>query len=264
MKSASRLGQGPQQATPKNYLQVDPTHNLYEVGATGDRTLVQQGVPKTKDVTWGAPVSEVRGGKPARVQYDSQGNSRVVDGAVPYEKPDQGPRDNPYRDRQQVAGLRKEFDGLPEVKNYNLVIPTYQRAVNAPNTRAGDLSLVYALGKIFDPGSVVREGELILSKDAAPWLAKIVASTNSQINGAGAINAETRKEIIAAMQGQVESLRSQYDMRREQFSSYASDYGAEPFSVVGRHPGGDAPAGSPGTTNILKHPSGATVEILAP
>ena len=43
---------------------------------------------KVEKPSWGNPVDEVRGGKPVRVQYDKDGNSRLVEGATPYSKPE--------------------------------------------------------------------------------------------------------------------------------------------------------------------------------
>ena len=223
----------------------------------------------------GQPTAMVINNKPVMTIRGSKGTVKVIDGAAPYNAPSQagqgppsgykfnndgtlavipgGPADdgsptNTRTRNTQVTGLRKEFDNLPEVKNYSLVIPTYQRALTAPDTRAGDLSMIYALGKIFDPGSVVREGELILSKDAAPIVQKMVSSINSQLTGKGALSPDTRAQIREAMRGQVESLRAQYDMKRDQFSSYAQDFGADSFKVVGKHPGGEG-AQKPGALN---------------
>ncbi|MGC3959562.1 MAG: hypothetical protein QM813_16930 [Verrucomicrobiota bacterium] len=143
---------------------------------------------------------------------------------------------NERKDRAQVIQLRKEFDALPAVQNYRLVLPQYERAMTAPNTRAGDLSVVYALGKIFDPTSVVREGELELSKDAQPWLQKMVNAAKSQMSGQGALDPKTRADITEAMRGQVEALGTQYRLARGNYSQYAEAMEAKPFDVVGDEP----------------------------
>jgi hypothetical protein len=148
--------------------------------------------------------------------------------------------------RRDAASLRKEFEGMAPVKDYRTVLPLFERASKAPNTRAGDISIIYALGKMFDPTSVVREGELILAKDSAPWLRKMVSNANSQISGKGALSPETRKEIMDSLKGQVEALRQSYEQERSRFASYAQDYELDPFTVVGGDAndafgGGDVP-----------------------
>lgn len=140
-----------------------------------------------------------------------------------------------YRD---IQSLRKEFDSQQAVKDYKLVLPLYQRAKTAPDTRAGDISVIYALGKMFDPGSVVREGELVLSQNAAPWLQKLTSNANSQLTGEGALAPELRADILKALDGQVQALRAPYQMERERFAGYADENGWQPGQVVGADVGG--------------------------
>ena len=149
-----------------------------------------------------------------------------------------GPADPNSTGTQRSAStqLRKEFNNLPQVKDYRLVLPLYERASTAPDTRAGDISLIYALGKMFDPGSVVREGELTLSQNAAPWLQKYAANVKSQVARTGRVDAATRTEILAALQGQIESLRGPYEMARSDYAQYASDYGIDPGLILGTDP----------------------------
>ena len=152
------------------------------------------------------------------------------------------PVGEPYKPEKSAADsrlsvtLRKEFEGLKPVADYMTVLPLYRRAATAPDTRAGDISVIYALGKMFDPTSVVREGELILSKNAAPWLVKVASEANSQISGKGAIAPETRKQIVEALKGQVDSMRVGYQRERERFTQYAPSYGVDPNEIVGSDP----------------------------
>jgi hypothetical protein len=67
--------------------------------------------------------------------------------------------------QQDVAEIRKEFNALPEVKAYRDIIPVVEAARSAPDTRAGDMQLAYAVGKVLDPNSVVREGEFKMAQD---------------------------------------------------------------------------------------------------
>jgi len=176
-------------------------------------------------------------------------DGRVQTGFVDMSAPDPSTTFRPLGEPAKTGGgmkeattLRKEFDALPAVKDYRQVITLYQRAANAPNTRAGDLSIVYALGKIFDPGSVVREGELQLAQDAAPWLKKIVGQAQSQIKGTGGLLPEVRAELLDAMKGQVTSVGEQYAQTRSQYDEYAKNYGIDPSLVIGKDPTPATPA----------------------
>ncbi len=170
-----------------------------------------------------------------------------------------GKTDPAFRD---TMALRKEFDALPTVKDYRQVQTLYQRAATAPNTRAGDLSLVYALGKIFDPGSVVREGELQLSANAAPWLQKITGHANSQISGKGALQPGVRAELLAAMKGQVDSIGQQYNQARQQYAGYATQYGAKPEDVVGSDPTDVATPSAPPAAITATGPNGQKLQLV--
>lgn len=177
---------------------------------------------------------------PGQTRYGA--NGKPLASSAP--KPEGGPT------MRDVANLRKEFEGTPEVKNYRSVLPLYDRAKKAPNTRAGDISIIYALGKMFDPTSVVREGELILAQNAAPWLQKLASNANSQITGKGALNPQTRSEIMAALDGQVEAFRQPYEQQRERFGSYATDYGIDPFKVTGDDAKNAFSAGAPAVGSV--------------
>jgi len=144
--------------------------------------------------------------------------------------------------------LRKEFESVDVVKNYRNVLPLYQRATTAPDTMAGDISVIYALGKMFDPTSVVREGELQLSMNAAPWLQKIASMANAQITGEGRLSPETRKDIMGALQGQVDAFRAPYEQERSRYSQYASKLRISPEEIVGPDPAAAFPQGGSSVT----------------
>lgn len=148
----------------------------------------------------------------------------------------------PGKQRKEAMALRKEFEGLDSVANYQTAFPQLERAKTAPNTRAGDLSIVYALGKIFDPTSVVRGEELKLSKDAQPWLSQMVNEAQSQVFRTGSLDPRTRAEIVAAMEGQVQALEGMYRREVDRYSKYADAAGLAAEDVVGQPLRPSAPA----------------------
>jgi hypothetical protein len=135
--------------------------------------------------------------------------------------------------RRYTSALRKEFRGLPSVKDYETVLPIIESARKAPMTPAGDLQLIYSVGKILDPGSVVREGELQLTQNAQPWLSKMVGQYQKQLKGGSTLPAEIRKQFIAALDERVEGYRLSYERDMDVYTRYAGEGGVDPFSVVG-------------------------------
>ena len=108
-----------------------------------------------------------------------------------------------------VAELRREIHQLTSYKNWAQAEPIYRTMVDAAtrDTKAADLNLVYGLGKIFDPNSVVREGEMVLVKDTAALPDWLVGSINS-INGGARLQPETRKAIMAEARSRAEQYRN--------------------------------------------------------
>lgn len=227
-----------------------------EQGKQGPSLNVQEGPQGSSIITYGDTLRVLE--QPTRQQEDKPVLTDVVlpDGSVQKQwvRPGQAQGTPVGASRPQESGpsmrdvtsLRKEFESTDAAKNYRAVLPLFNRAQTAPNTRAGDISLIYALGKMFDPTSVVREGELVLAQNAAPWLQKMASNANSQISAKGALSPETRAVILDALRGQVESFKIPYDQERERYSQYATEYGIDPFKVVGNDAaaGFDAPKGA--------------------
>lgn len=99
----------------------------------------------------------------------------------------------------EAAGkIRGEIAQLPSYKNYAQAQPIYANLLGTAdrNSKASDLNIVYSIGKLFDPGSVVREGEQIAVKNTAAlpdWLQGAIA----QLNGGSALTPETRAALLA-------------------------------------------------------------------
>lgn len=125
---------------------------------------------------------------------------------------------DPVVDFDDVSGVRKEIHQLPSYKNMAQALPIYRSMAETAgrNSKASDLNLVYGLGKIMDPTSVVREGEMVMVKNTSSlpdWLQGAIAS----LNGGAALTPETRQAIMTEAYGRVQG----YD---EAFKQDASMY----------------------------------------
>lgn len=130
---------------------------------------------------------------------DQNGVERYVDTGEPvFPEVETAPTpQNPNQAFDNVSGLRKEIQALPSYKNMAQALPIYQSMVATAgnNSRASDLNLVYGLGKIMDPTSVVREGEMIMAKDTASLPDWFVGAMN-RLNGGQALQPATRDAIL--------------------------------------------------------------------
>ncbi|MBB2797812.1 UNVERIFIED_ORG: hypothetical protein GGE36_000807 [Rhizobium etli] len=113
---------------------------------------------------------------------------------------------------EDVSNLRKEVQNLPTYKSYQQAAPVYQSMIDTAKTdsKASDLNLVYGLGKIMDPNSVVREGEMVMVNNTASlpdWFSGIINS----VNGGQRLTPETRQAILAEARSRMGAYRGALD-----------------------------------------------------
>jgi len=140
---------------------------------------------------------------------------------------------NPAKSIQQ---LRKEFRSLPTVKAYESALPIVESVKNAPDTPAGDLQVVYSVGKALDPDSVVREGELQLTQNATPFLQQIVGKARAEIRGKGRLTPQTRRDLVDMLKQRIQGYQQAYTRDYDQYAQYATETGVDASSVVGTRP----------------------------
>jgi hypothetical protein len=132
-----------------------------------------------------------------------------------------------------TAKLRGEFTNLPAYKNMAQAAPIYQSMADAAgrNTKAADLNMVYGLGKIMDPGSVVREGEIQMANNAQGWQEKLNGII-AQINNEGGLTPQGRQALMAEAYSRMMAYKQQYDQDRGRFEGIAGRNRINPADVV--------------------------------
>lgn len=159
-----------------------------------------------------------------QVRYDAQGRPIATGGQKP-------PDENEVFDN--ISKLRTEVQALPSYKNLSQAAPIYRSMLETAgrDSRASDLNLVYGLGKIMDPTSVVREGEMVMVKNTASlpdWLQGAIAS----LNGGAALTPETRKAIMTEAFGRVGGYKQQFDQDAEQYKGIVERNRFNPNDVL--------------------------------
>lgn len=169
-------------------------------------------------------------------------------------------------DFSDVSSLRKEIQALPSYKNTAQAVPIYKAMVETfPNkTRASDLNLVYGLGKIMDPTSVVREGEMIMVKDTASLPDWLLGEIN-RLNGGQALQEDTRRAILAEAKTRMDAYLQQWESDAGQYRGIANRYGIpeeDAIPTFGDLPAIPQPAAQPPTaTPRMRNPeTGEEVE----
>jgi hypothetical protein len=133
--------------------------------------------------------------------------------------------------------LRKEFEGLPEVKSFKQIVPVYNSAIKSAgqDTRAADLDLVFAVGKTLDPDSVVREGEQVtITRTGSP--AEQVSGFINYLQGGGKFTADMRQNLLQLLSNRASEWNGIYRMRVKDYRDLAKGYQLDPGNVVGEFP----------------------------
>lgn len=134
------------------------------------------------------------------------------------------------------TGIRKEFEGLDPVKQYRTVLPLFASALKAGDNGAGDLNIIYALGKVMDPNSAVREGELEMASTTGS-VAEQLKGYYQQVSRGGRLTPHVRKQLLTELRGRTSAIADAYNLARTDFKRRAGDYGMSAPNVVGTHPG---------------------------
>lgn len=156
-----------------------------------------------------------------------------------------------------VASIRKEVGGLPEVKRYAEAAPIYRSMQQSRdvNTAAADLDFVYGVAKIFDPESVVREGEMKLVGKAQSLPEDIKGMMGQVAMAKGRLTPEARQRILEVAQTRMNELRGAFDTRVKPYGEIAGRFNMRPEDVLPSVP--DMPALSPLKPAAPTAPQGA-------
>lgn len=129
--------------------------------------------------------------------------------------------------------LRDEFNGSKVVQNYREVTPIMESMKEATQrpSRAADLNMVYALAKIMDPGSVVREGEMIMVNNTQGIGDRLAGMINS-LNGGAQLTPETRQRIIEEAQSRYRGLEQSYKALEDHYGGMSDRFGLRREDVI--------------------------------
>lgn len=124
--------------------------------------------------------------------------------------------------------LRKEFNDLPTVKNYEQALPAYRAIEDAAtrDTTQSDINVVYGLAKLYDPTSVVREGEYATVANS-PNIPERVKGWASYIAGGGRLTGAVKAQILDEARGRIGTYESGYKKDRDSYTSIAERTGGD-------------------------------------
>ena len=138
-------------------------------------------------------------------------------------------------DRQFAVTLRKEFNALPEVTEYNQTMPkiksmqsAYEESKKSKNFVAIDQALITLYNKLTDPSSVVRESEYARTAENIPLINQIRGKAEKVLKGGAGLTGEERKALMdmaMLMQKGYEEIRAR---RLNEYRGYGVQGGLTP------------------------------------
>lgn len=161
------------------------------------------------------------------------------------------------KSREDLDSLRKEFHALPVVKTFNEVRPIVESARKAPDTKQGDFALIYGVGKVLDPNSVVREGEMgLVIASGSP--AQRVGGFLAQLQGKGRLTPDMRKELMVVLDQRAGEYEKGYGAARQTYEGIAKQRGYDSSQVFMDVGGGGATPRVSSDADYAALPSGST------
>lgn len=137
------------------------------------------------------------------------------------------------RTQRIESGLFSEWQKNPITKNSQDVATSYEKinsAVKNP-TPAGDISLVYNVMKMFDPGSTVREGEFATAQNASGVPDRIMNMYN-KIRTGQRLNPTQREEFTGVAEKMFVSQLAQQKRWDNTVKERAKKLGLNPNNIV--------------------------------
>lgn len=222
----------------------------FDVINEGDHVHVEPGpgtaaAERPRVIAQGAPKSKTKDA-PSGYRWSSDGTRLEPIPGGPSEAKSKVP------DRKAAADLRKEFNNLPEVKDFKDVQASFAQIAGIAKkknaTAQDDIALVFSFMKMLDPGSVVRETEYATAANAAGVPDRVRNIFNRALNGER-LTATQRLEMVRTARSIYDPRVAKYNQKATEYQGYARDYGVDPASVARRYvvpskakPGGGKPS----------------------
>ena len=138
----------------------------------------------------------------------------------------------------EVANLRKEFNALPEVKQYQEVQTAYEKVKSAAQqpSAAGDMSMIYGYMKMLDPGSTVREGEFANAQNAA-GIPDQIRNAYNKVQTGQRLNPTQRADFLKQAEGIFGAQQQTYSKAKSRYEDLANLYKVSPEMLFGKQKG---------------------------
>lgn len=147
--------------------------------------------------------------------------------------------------REAVNKLADDWRADKNVQRYQTVAPimaSVREAIKRPGG-AADLNIIYAMAKLMDPESVVREGETIMVTKSGGPIEQIRGLIES-INAGQRLTDNVRQQLMVELESRTKGLKASYDRAVKYYAGRAKRLEIDPEEVM-YDPGGSEVAPPP-------------------
>lgn len=136
---------------------------------------------------------------------------------------------------EQEQQLRSSFSGNPAVRRYLETLPMFAAAVRASDNPVGDLQIITAWAKTYDPTGTVRDQDVEIAQRAQS-IPNMIAAFPSWFTGEGRLRPDVRRNLMQEIRTRVGAHAQQYNQMRGDTAQLAERYGFDVGAIVGDHP----------------------------
>lgn len=131
------------------------------------------------------------------------------------------------------TGLRKEFNALPEVKEFSGIASAFSnlRAASKDMSGPGGIATIFNFMKMLDPGVAVMEGDVQLIRNSGGKAAAFANLYDQAIKG-NPLSEEVRRDLVRQATGIYNTRKKQLDALQQQYTGIATQAGASPERVI--------------------------------
>jgi hypothetical protein len=229
-------GATPAETTPDEIL-VNLAERRGLSGAEADalrpypKTALEMFKAPDKEDTFAPPTDDqVKRGKATGVSAPAARESSVqYEGRISAAAKDKAGRDS--QAGASTIELRKEFKNDEVVKATTDLHQAITKIRKMPENGFGDIGLIYSYIKILDPGSVVKEGEVALSREPTPLLSKLQIAYSKAANGR-VLDAALIRDLKATAEAEWGAQMDAYQSVEDYYRGLATDVGVKPEHVI--------------------------------
>lgn len=150
----------------------------------------------------------------------------------------------PKASQGSEQSLRKEFNSLPDVKEFLGIKPQFDRmqAAIAESKKGGSLvavdqALINTFNKMLDEKSVVRESEYARTASDISVVNRVKGKAAKILQGGAGLTDEERNALSTMAQRFYNIAKSNYDTTADYYSGIAEDRGFDAANIVRSYPG---------------------------